>query len=129
MADHWVEMVPSAAQINIIGFLQPIKDARIFKAGSTVPVKFQLKKADGAVVQAKTSPPWFTPQNGGPISVPVDESLFSSPVPSGSTYRWDSSSQQYIYNWNTKGLAGGYWYRIYTLLDDGKIHFMTVGLK
>jgi hypothetical protein len=50
------------------GFLQPINDMNhprvcgadcvtsIFKGGSTVPVKFQLKKTDGTVVQAGSMP-------------------------------------------------------------------------
>jgi len=47
------------------GFLQPINDTAhqtdqnfsVFKAGSTVPAKFQLKKADGTVVQANSLAP------------------------------------------------------------------------
>ena len=51
------------------GFLQPINDTAhqigtstsVFKAGSTVPVKFQLKNAAGSVVQSATAPVWLTP--------------------------------------------------------------------
>src|SRR5205814_7569266 len=46
------------------GFLQPINDTAhqvglntsIFKAGSTMPVKLQLKRAGGAALQANTIP-------------------------------------------------------------------------
>src|SRR5206468_7956529 len=40
------------ARYNFIGFLQPIlyDGSRVFKLGSTVPVKFQLTDATGAVV-------------------------------------------------------------------------------
>ena len=46
------------------GFSQPINDTAhqidlgvsVFKGGSTVPAKFQLKKADGTVVQANNLP-------------------------------------------------------------------------
>ncbi|MDX6240140.1 MAG: hypothetical protein QOG10_4960, partial [Kribbellaceae bacterium] len=98
------------------GFLQPINDTAhqvgtstsVFKAGSTVPVKFQLKKADGTVVQANAAPVWLIPAKNAAMSMPVDESLYSAAADSGSTYR--SDGQQYIYNWKTG--SGGYYYRI-----------------
>jgi hypothetical protein len=55
------------------GFLQPINDTAhsqvcgspcpvsAFKGGSTVPVKFQLKDANGMVVQSAGLPMWVTP--------------------------------------------------------------------
>ncbi|MBX6341810.1 MAG: PxKF domain-containing protein [Thermomicrobiaceae bacterium] len=119
------------------GFLQPINDTAhqvgtttsIFKAGSTVPVKFQLKKADGTVVQANTLPLWLTPAKGSPTTAPADESVYSDPATSGSTYRWDSAAQQYIYNWSTKGAASGYYYRIGVTLDDGQTYYVNIGLR
>jgi alpha-tubulin suppressor-like RCC1 family protein len=67
------------------GFLQPINDTShslvcgagcvtsIFKGGSTVPAKFQLKKADGTIIQASSLPQWLTPAKGNPTTVPIDE--------------------------------------------------------
>ncbi|MBI4088994.1 PxKF domain-containing protein [Candidatus Kaiserbacteria bacterium] len=103
------------------GFLQPIKDTAhqvgqstsIFKSGSTVPVKFQLKNINGTPVQAATAPIWLAPQAGM----------------SDGVYKWDNAAQQYVYNWSTKGLLAGYWYRIFAQLDDGNIYYATVGLK
>lgn len=119
------------------GFLQPIDDPAnnpkntpsIFKAGSTVPVKFQLKNASGDVAQASLLPIWAAPQKGAPLNATVDESVYTESATSGSTYRWDVASQQYIYNWSTKGLQAGYWYRVYAKLDDGKIYSVVVGLR
>jgi len=119
------------------GFLQPINDIAyqtgqtpsIFKAGSTVPVKFQLRNADGAVVQAETLPEWLPPEPGASMNATIDESTYSVSATSGSTYRWDPESQQYIYNWNTKGLTSGRWYTIYTKLDDSNTHSVTIGLR
>jgi hypothetical protein len=62
------------------GFLQPINDTAhqvgvstsVFKAGSNVPVKFQLKNASGSVVQAASAPAWVTPVKGAAMSAPVD---------------------------------------------------------
>jgi hypothetical protein len=117
------------------GFLQPINDTAhqvgtttsVFKAGSTVPAKFQLKNAAGTVVQAATVPSWLTPVKGSPMSAPVDESVYTASGDSGSTYRYDAAAQQYIYNWKT-GTGGNYW-RIGVKLDDGQTYYVNIGLR
>jgi hypothetical protein len=119
------------------GFLQPINDTAhqvgvstsIFKGGSTVPVKFQLKDANGNIVQATSAPVWIVPAKGSSVSSPVDETLYSDPADSATTYRWDATGQQYIYNWGTsKSQAGNYW-RIGVKLDDGTTQFVNIGLR
>jgi N-acetylneuraminic acid mutarotase len=117
------------------GFLQPIDDTAhevgastsIFKAGSTVPVKFQLKDAAGNVVQATSLPQWVAPVRGGPTTAPVDEAVYTAPATSGNTYNW--GEQQYSYNWSTKGLDAGYYYRIGVRLDDGQSYYVNIGLR
>ncbi len=119
------------------GFLQPINDTArqagqalsVFKAGSTVPVKFQLKNAYGVVIPANALPLWLTPQKGTKMTAPIDESVYTTTATNGNTFRWDSSSQQYIYNWSTKGLVAGYWYKISVKLDDGNTYSVTIGLR
>jgi hypothetical protein len=119
------------------GFLQPINDTAhqvgsttsVFKAGSTVPAKLQLMRADGTIVQASALPQWLTPAKGTAISAPVDESLYGDPATTGTTYRWDFSGQQYIYNWGTaKSQANSYW-RVGVMLDDGQTYFVNIGLR
>ena len=121
------------------GFLQPINDTAhtqvcgtpcvtsIFKGGSTVPTKFQLKDANGNVVQAATPPLWITPQQGSAMSLGVDESVYSDPATPGTTYTW--STNQYIFNWSTKGFAAGYYWRIGVQLDDGQTYYVIIGLR
>jgi MBG domain (YGX type) len=117
------------------GFLQPINDTAhqvgqstsVFKAGSTVPAKFQLKRADGTVVQAATPPVWLTPVKGNAMSSPVDETVYADPASSGSSFAWDGT--QYQYNWSTKGLAAGYWYKICARFDDGQTQCVNIGLR
>jgi hypothetical protein len=117
------------------GFLQPINDTAhqvgtsisVFKAGSTVPVKFQLKNAAGTVVQAATAPSWLTPVKGVAMTMPVDETAYTASGDSGGTYRYDSTAQQYIYNWKT-GTGGNYW-RIGVKLDDGQTYYVNIGLR
>ena len=134
---YFKTFVPGSLKIvyGFPGFLQPINDTMhqigqslsVFKAGSTVPVKFQLKKSDGTMVQARTLPIWLSPQKGSSMSATVDESVYSGVATSGTAFKWDGS--QYIYNWSTKGLSAGYWYKISVQLDDGNVYFVTVGLK
>jgi len=119
------------------GFLQPINDtahqsslsASVFKTGSTVPVKFQIKRADGTVVQGTLAALWMPPQQLGPMSASIGESMYSDAASTGDSYKWDGTSEQYVYNWSTKGLTAGYWYRIFAQLDDGTIKSIVVGLK
>ncbi len=118
------------------GFLQPINDTAhqvgvstsIFKAGSTVPVKFQLRNSSGALVQATTAPVWMTPVKGSAMSAPVDESVYSLAADSGSTFRLDAAAQQYIFNWKTGNAGGNYW-RIGVTLDDGQTYYVNIGLR
>jgi TRAP-type uncharacterized transport system substrate-binding protein len=100
----------------------------VFKAGSTVPVKLQLKKSNGTVVQTNAAPVWLTPVKGSAMSAPVDETVYTVSADSGSTYRYDSSAQQYIYNWKTPN-AGGNYYRIGVTLDDGQTYYVNIGLR
>jgi len=119
------------------GFLQPINDTAhqvgqglsVFKAGSTVPVKLQLKDTQGNPLQASTSPIWLAPQRGAAMNTAVGEPVYSDPETAGNTFRWDPVFRGYIYNWKTKNYAKGYWYRIYAQLDDGKTYSVVVGLK
>jgi hypothetical protein len=123
------------------GFLQPINDTNhtqvcgapcpisVFKGGSTVPVTFQLKDAFGNIVQSASLPLWLTPQKGSTITGSVDETVYSNPATTGSTYYWDSTTQKYTYNWSTKGYATGYLWRIGVTLDDGQTYFVYIGLK
>ena len=115
------------------GYLQPINDTghqtgattSIFKSGSTVPTKFQLKNGAGAIVQATTAPLWLTPVKGTPTTAAVDESLYADSPDSGSTYQLNGDTYQY--NWKTNG-AGFYW-RIGVTLDDGQSYYVNIGLR
>jgi hypothetical protein len=94
-----------------------------------VPAKLALKRADGQVVQANTAPKWLVPAKGSATAAVVDESLYADPSDSGTTYRWDATAQQYIYNWGTAKNAAGYYWRVGVTLDDGQTYFVNVGLR
>ena len=117
------------------GFLQPINDpvlvpksARsVFKSGSTVPVRFQVKRADGTLIDPVTGPEWLTPEKGTAVAASVNEAVWSDPATSGSLFA--KTSDQWQYNWKTKGVAAGYNYRIGVRLDDGTKHYVVVTAK
>jgi len=131
--------------VNFYGFLQPVNDGvrpsvcgtqcdtSIFKGGSTVPVKFQLKKADGTLVQLPVLPTWTTPAKGAATTAAVDESSFTDPATSGTKYALDSGG--YIYNWSTKTVTAGFFYKIGVYFENGltagagQTVSVTVGLR
>jgi MBG domain (YGX type) len=118
------------------GFLQPINDTAHqtgpeskFKLGQTVPAKFVIKNASGAVVTQASNPTFSRSGNLGPCDPnTVAENVTEDPNPSaGGTYNWDGS--KYHYNWNTKGLtAGAGEYRIYANLADGTKRYVDICL-
>jgi hypothetical protein len=57
--------INDTAHSQICGSPCPVS---IFKGGSTVPVKFQLKDANGNVVQTTSLPLWLTPVKGSPCA-------------------------------------------------------------
>jgi hypothetical protein len=80
-------------------------------------------------VQANSAPVWQTPAKGNATTSPVDETVFGLQGDSGSTFRWDSSAQQYIYNWNTSSTQSGYYWKIGVRLDTGQLVFQDIGLR
>ena len=126
-----------SAPYNFSGFLQPINDTfyqpslsrSVFKAGSTVPVKFQLKNPEGLLAQGTTAPTWIVPEVISSMNATVGEDVYVLPTSAGNEFKWGPVSQQYIYNWSTKGFRAGKWYRIGVELDDGTTHFVIVGLR
>ncbi|AMY13017.1 Kelch motif [Luteitalea pratensis] len=115
------------------GFLQPINDTAHdlvlmskFKTGQTIPAKFVLKNAAGAVVQ-QTGIPTFT--RTGRLGACDSAAALETPEPVSASvvplYQWDGS--QYHYNWSTKGLTAGL-YRIFANLADGTAQSVDICL-
>jgi len=120
------------------GFLQPINDTAhmlstnpdvsTFKAASTVPVKFQLTNASGAPIQA-LSAQWVTPSKGAATAQAVDETVYTDQPTTGALYRWDSTAQQYIYNWGTAKNQSGFYWRLGVKLDDNQTYYVNISLR
>jgi hypothetical protein len=121
------------------GFLQPINDTAheqicgttcpisIFKAGSTIPVKFDLMRADGTLISATLMPTFVGPIKGGATTAPIDESVYNVPATPGAAFT--ANGGHYQYNWSTKGLQAGFYYRIGAKLDDGTTQWVYIGLN
>ena len=113
------------------GFAQPLNDPAtpmsVFKAGSTVPVAFTLKRADGATVSPATKPTWVTPARGARTRASVNEAVSNAKPTTGSSLVLKNG--RWTFDWGTKGLASGYVYRITVRLDDGTTHYLDVGLR
>ncbi|HEX4720008.1 MAG TPA: PxKF domain-containing protein, partial [Thermoleophilaceae bacterium] len=117
------------------GFLQPVNDTAHtggyeskFKTGSTVPLKFQLKNALGTPLQQLTPPTFSRGTNRGSCDTYTNTETVAADDPTaGAEYRWDSSAQQYIYNFSTKNLTAGE-YRVYAGLGDGITYSVDICL-
>jgi FG-GAP-like repeat len=117
-----------AVVYKFTGFFPPISNdgSGVFKLGSTIPVKFQLGDAKGALVG--TAVAHLTLQmlsNGTPIGTPIDATAPGN-ADIGDLFRFDGT--QYIYNLSTKPLSTGMW-QLQARLDDGTVHTVTLGTK
>jgi len=112
------------------GFLQPINlDGRsLFKQGSTIPAKFQLKDYNGNYVSNAVANLWLAKiSNGIPDNVEI-EAISTSAATTGSLFRYDTTGNQYIYNLATKSLTAGK-YQITAKLVGGQNIVDTISLK
>ena len=101
------------------GFEQPINadGSSIFKLGRTVPVKFQLTGASAGItnLQARL---YVTKITNNVLGTDT-EAISTSAADSGNTFRYDPTSQSYIFNLGTSNLtAGTYQLKIYVNGDN-----------
>jgi hypothetical protein len=125
------------------GFSQPIDDTAhtstcglpcpmsVFKAGSTVPVKFTLYGSTGAAITtaAGTAPQFLSPllvSTNTPLT--VTEPVFQETASTGTAFSYDGNGQ-YHYNWKTSNGDSGKVYQIGAQLPDGSKVYVTIGLR
>jgi hypothetical protein len=106
--------------------LQPINrdGSSIFKAGSTLPVKFQLTGANATKTDLVAQFSYVKLDES--VTGGVNEIVSTSVATSGNLFRYDGG--QYIYNWSTKGLTPGC-YQLQIDLGDSVTHTVKVALK
>ncbi len=110
------------------GVLPPVNPdgTSVFKAGSTVPVKFMLTGDSAGSTDLAATLSYAKVSDG--VAGPVNESVSTSAATTGNLFRYDPAAHQYIFNWSTKGLTRGT-YRLFINLGDGVEHTVDVGLK
>jgi CSLREA domain-containing protein len=109
---------------NFTGFLPPVNQNMAFALNRTIPIKFQLTDVDGSSITSLSA---VTSLQIAPVN--PDNSLGTpfNPTPTpGTSLRNDGS--QYIFNWQTKGLAAGT-YEILLSLSDGTLHTKVIQLS
>ena len=114
---------------NFLGFLPPVRSdgSAVFKSGRTIPLKFQLTDVDGSsVTDAKVALAVFKVTNDvlGTVEVEVESSGSSN---AENSFRFDPTTNQYVYNLSTSGYMGTYLLRV--TLDDGSTHEVYVSVR
>jgi hypothetical protein len=98
------------------GVLQPVNrdGSSVFRAGSTVPVKFQLRDHTGAAVCDASATASWAPFSGDVIGDET-EATSTSAATTGNLFRCQDG--QHIFNLSTRGLARGSYVLIIRLAD------------
>jgi hypothetical protein len=111
------------------GILQPINadGNSVFKLGSTIPVKFQLKDANGDFVTNAVAKIYVAKVSGAVTGTEL-EAISTIAATTGNLFIYDSTDNQYIFNLGTKTLSTGTW-QLRIELDDGISKYVNIGLK
>jgi hypothetical protein len=125
----------SATTYRIDGFAQPINDPAlvpsapmsVFKAGATIPVKFQLRNEDGTLATPSAGPLFTWGLAPGTTSGAVNEPTATVTATSGGAFRY--ADGWWHYNWKTSKADFGKRFVIGTQLDDGTSHTVVIGLR
>jgi Bacterial Ig-like domain (group 1) len=110
--------------------LQPINadGSSVWKQGRTVPAKFRVCNANGiSVGTAGVVSSFVLTQILSGTTADVDESVSSTS--SDTSFHWDPSAQQWIFNISTTNLSAGQTYVYRIQLNDGSSINFRFGLK
>jgi hypothetical protein len=118
------------------GILQPVNDTRNgqeisrFKYKSTIPVKIRVTDCSNVPVSDLALTVSFLKLSASPPPEGVDETASTVPPTDGTTMRWDTVAQQYVYNLATKQLTdASATYRIKVTSSTVPQVYSDVGIK
>lgn len=111
------------------GFLPPINNdgSSIFKLGSTVPVKFQLRDVNGNFISTAVAKIFVSKVSNNVVGTDLEASSTSAAT-TGNLFRYDPTGNQYIFNLSTKSLTKGTW-QIKVVIDDGVTRTVNISLR
>ena len=121
-----VEPVP---QYIYGGIMQPINSdgSSVFKQGRTIPVKFQLCDEENTSVDTAHATIKLT-KISEEVLGDFEEVISTSAANTGNVFRYDSESEQYIFNLSTENLNQGT-YLLDVSLDDGQVFSVQISLR
>jgi hypothetical protein len=101
-------------------------DTSVFKLGATVPVKFTLTDASAGISGAEAK--LYAAKVTNEVVGTEVEAISTATASSGNLFRYDATSNQYVFNWSTKGLTAGT-YQLRIDLADGVSRTVRVSLR
>ena len=124
--DNAGNMNSASVTYNVVyswaGFFQPVDNepkCNSVKAGSAIPVKFNLGGYQGMNVIASGYPKVSSGTCAGVATDAIEETVTSG----NSTLNYDATTEQYVYVWKTDKSWAGQAKRLTVLLADGTIHY------
>ena len=117
-----VETVTYTVIYGFFGLLDPYSPTKVYKAGSTIPLKWQYTDADGNVVDSSLAIPRVRIVDTGddPPLVTGEPILVEDPGKSG--LRYDPLTMTWQFNWQTKKGAPGIYYIYITSAQTGQVN-------
>jgi len=112
---------------NASGFLEPVEAMNVGKAGRTYPIKWQLTDANGAYVGDLSVIKSISVQPSTMCSTIGTEPTMIELSSNESTWRYDNTDNQYIYNWKTPSTPGCW--ALELTLDSGQKEAAIFALK